>query len=493
MSQTAPEPTTILVVDDEEWTLRGVRRTLRSHGFESVLTCSDSRKAVGLIRENRVALLLLDLMMPHVGGEEILAELSKVSPELPVIVVTAEQEVSSAVRCMKLGASDYLVKPVDPEQLVAAVHRTLEHSALRDENARLRDQFFRQDLSEPEAFAHIVTSDASMRRLFAYLEAISRGSQPVLVVGETGTGKELVAKALHLASKRDGPFVAVNVAGLDDTMFSDTLFGHRAGAFTGATSPRKGMIETAASGTLFLDEIGDLTEASQVKLLRLLQEREYHPLGSDSTRLLKARVVAATNRDPSTLRQDLYYRLRSYRVQIPPLRERRGDIGILIDRFAAEAAQDLGRPTPTVPADLLARVSGYGFPGNVRELQALVSESVARGTQATMSLEPFLDLAGTATPGAGAERTAPPEGSAESGPPSQTGQGTEWAPLLGGRVLTQQDWKSLERHNILTALQQAGGKVYGKGGAAQLLDVKPTTLLSRMKALGMDKTTGATD
>jgi DNA-binding NtrC family response regulator len=306
----SPAPA-LLLVDDEPAALAGSRRILRAAGFERVLTCAEGNEVVSLVETETISLVLLDLIMPHRNGQEILGDLMARWPELPVIVLTAEQELTTAVACMKLGATDYLLKPVGPEQLVATVQKALDHSALRDENARLREGFFGEAPRRLEAFAEIVTDDPAMLRVFAYLEAIAHGSQPVLIAGETGTGKELVARALHDVGDRPGPFVALNAAGLDDTMFSDALFGHRSGAFTGAREARKGLIETAGTGTLFLDEIGDLKEASQVKLLRLLQEREYYPLGSDTPRRLRARVVAATHRDPSALREDLYYRLRA--------------------------------------------------------------------------------------------------------------------------------------------------------------------------------------
>ncbi len=411
-------------------------------------------------------MVLLDLIMPHLRGEEILERISELTPELPVIVVTAEQDVRSAVRCMRLGAVDYLVKPVDGDQLVAAVERTLEQSALQWENRRLREQFFTDQLQNPEAFADIVTADPAMRRLFGYLEAISRGSQPVLVTGETGTGKELVARALHRVSGRDGPFVAVDVAGLDDAVFADTLFGHRRGAFTGAEGARAGRIERAGEGTLFLDEIGDLSAASQVKLLRLVQEREYYPLGTDRPRRLRARVVAATHRDPAALRRDLYYRLRSYRVRLPTLRQRPGDLPLLVDHFLAAAAKDLGKGRPEVSPELFGRLAGHRFPGNVRELQAMVFDAVARHRAGPLPLEPFLE---------------PLAGEPEAGPAAAIA-----APATG-RILTQEEWRRLERQNLTAALRQAGGKVSGPGGAAELLGMKPTTLASRLKALRIER------
>jgi DNA-binding NtrC family response regulator len=384
----------ILVVDDEESALRAARRALRVHGYEHVLTCSDPRETLAMLKEHRVELLLLDLLMPHMNGEEVLTEVAQRHPQLPVIVITAEQDVRTAVRCMKLGASDYLLKPVGAEQLAETVERVLEQNALRWENRRLREQFFAEKLEHRDCFDEILTEDPGMLRVFGYIEAISRGSHPVLITGATGTGKELVARALHRVSGREGEFVAVNVAGLDDAMFSDTIFGHTPGAYTGATGKRAGMIERAGTGTLFLDEIGDLAEASQVKLLRLLQEGEYYALGSDTPGRLRARVVAATHADPSGFRQDLYYRLRSYHVQIPPLRERLGDLPLLVEHFLGLASDDLGKPKPTVPSELYLYLANFNFPGNVRELRSMVFDAVARHEQGVMSLASFLELMG---------------------------------------------------------------------------------------------------
>jgi DNA-binding NtrC family response regulator len=454
----------IFVVDDEEAVLRSVQRSLQLYGFQEVETCADPRQVLAILAERPVSLLLLDLVMPHVSGEQILAQVAERFPALPVVVVTAEDDVRSVVRCMQLGAADYLVKPVSAEQLVATINKTLEQQAVRDENERLKERFFATGLENREAFSAIVTRDAAMLRMFAYLEAIARGSQPVLVVGETGTGKELVARALHTASGRDGRFVAVNVSGLDDTVFSDTLFGHQAGAFTGAHKERKGLIETAGTGTLFLDEIGDLSEAAQVKLLRLIQEREYHPLGSDAPRRLHARVVAATHRDPSQLRQDLYFRLRSHHVRIPPLRERRGDIPLLVERFLRAAADDLGIDPPSLPPAALSCLLRYDFPGNVRELQAVIHDAVARQRRGTVPLEVIRELTGIA---ADADLLPAP---AEAG---------------AMPILDRAAWKRLERENILAALRQAGWNVSATGGAAELLGMKPSTLTSRMKALGI--------
>jgi DNA-binding NtrC family response regulator len=250
-------------------------------------------------------------------------------------------------------------------------------------------------LEHPAAFEAFVTQDKAMRAIFHYVEAVARGVQPVLVTGESGTGKELVARSLHLASGRRGELVAVNVAGLDDAVFSDTLFGHVRGAFTGATEARSGMVERAADGTLFLDEIGDLGPASQVKLLRLLQENEYYPLGSDRPRFMRARVVVATHhdlaarRDAGTFRKDLFYRLRAHHVHLPPLRERSGDIPMLLDQFLDQAAREFGKKKPTPPKQLAGLLATYAFPGNVRELRAMVYDAVGLHQGRVLSMDAF--------------------------------------------------------------------------------------------------------
>lgn len=457
--------TTILIVDDEEVVLNGVRRTLRANGFDEVLMCADARDVEPLLDAEPVALILLDLMMPHITGRELLERIASSHPEVPVIVVTAEQDVRIAVECMKTGAYDYLLKPVGADELMATVRRALEHRELREENARLRSKLLEQELERPEVFSALVTADASMLRVFAYLEVIARGSQPALITGETGSGKELIARALHDLSGRRGPFVAVNVAGLDDTMFSDTLFGHRPGAFTGASGTRRGMIEQAGRGTLFLDEIGDLAEASQVKLLRVLQEREYYTLGDDSPKRLEARVIAATHQDVSKMRRDLYFRLRAYHVRIPPLRERMGDLPLLVHHILREAAADLGRPIPVVPERVYRVLAHYDFPGNIRELRAMVFDAAARHTTGPLPVDPFIEAMG---------------GDAQE-------DNIVRADVARGDVIADPQWREMERTNLLNALKRANWKISGPGGAAELLSVKASTLESRMKAFAIEK------
>ena len=377
-------PRPVVIVDDEEQIIKSLERVLIAAGITSLLTLSDSREVLRILEEVTPAVVLLDLTMPHLSGRELLTQVRDMYPDLPVIIVTGNTEISTAVECMKNGAFDYLVKPVESNKLVATVMQAVEIQDLRTENQFLRDRLVSNRLENPGAFTDIKTQSDMMHSLFLYIEAIAGTFQTVLITGETGVGKELVAQALHSLSRRPGSMVSVSVAGLDDSVFSDTLFGHKKGAFTGADQVRKGLIETASEGTLFLDEIGDLTQTSQVKLLRLLEKREYRQLGSDITKKTSSRIVVATNRDIAAsaeageFRKDLYYRLRTHHVRIPPLRSRSEDIPLLLEHFLREAAGEFGFSIPGVPAQLPALLKDYNFPGNVRELQGMVFDAMSR-------------------------------------------------------------------------------------------------------------------
>lgn len=266
---------------------------------------------------------------------------------------------------------------------------------LKRENVLLREAISGDGPHHPECFSEFLTQDAKMRQLFRYVESIAATEEPVLIVGETGVGKEVMARAIHKASGLSGRFVPVNVAGLDDHMFSDTLFGHTAGAFTGAQKMREGLIESAAGGTLFLDEIGDLELKSQVKLLRLIQEKEYYPIGSDTQRRSRARILFATNRDLQKMvasgdfRKDLFFRLQTHVVGIPPLRERSGDIPLLTSHFITHAAKRLGKKEPAIPKEIGPLLKNYSFPGNIRELEAMIFDAVSKHESHMMSLDPI--------------------------------------------------------------------------------------------------------
>ncbi|MCP4717115.1 MAG: sigma-54-dependent Fis family transcriptional regulator [Deltaproteobacteria bacterium] len=377
----------VLLVDDEQQALISLTQNLLAAGITNTLTCTDSRDVLPLFAEREIELVLLDVTMPNITGEELLEQLARDYPDVPVIMITGIQEIGTAVHCLKTGAFDYLTKPVERGRLMASVGHALEQQRLKRENCLLKQRIFPGGLEHTEAFSNIVTNNQTMHAMFQYCEAIAPSGLPVLITGETGVGKELLARAVHTLSELQGKFVPVNIAGLDDNVFSDTLFGHRKGAFTGADETRQGLIVRAAGGTLFLDEIGDLNQQSQVKLLRLLQEHEYCPLGSDVPKEANVRIVAATNRDIDSLqdtssefRRDLFYRLCSHHMHIPPLRERIDDLPLLCEHFCEEASRSLSRPLPGSPDELVTALAGYGFPGNVRELQAIVSNAVSSGS-----------------------------------------------------------------------------------------------------------------
>ncbi len=421
MSDILYPPFGILMVDDEASWLHTLALSLeRSAGITNLLACQDSREVVGLLARHEIGIVLLDLTMPHVSGEEILRRINEEFPEVSVIVISGLNQLETAVRCVQAGAFDYFVKSTEEDRIIKGVRRAIRWQELQRENGEMRRLFLDDRMEFPEAFAAIVTQDKGMRSIFHYIEAVAKGGNPVLVTGESGTGKELIARAIHALSHRTGPLVAVNVAGLDEGVFADTLFGHTRGAFTGASEARSGMVEQAADGTLFLDEIGDLQASSQVKLLRLLQEGEYYPLGSDRPRWMRARVVVATNQSltekqaAGAFRKDLYYRLRSHHVHLPALRERPGDLPCLLDHFLEMAARDFGKKKPTPPKELAILLANYGFPGNVRELKSMVFDAVGAHQGKILSMDAFKRAIGEQTIGTVApERGGNPFGALE--------------------------------------------------------------------------------
>ncbi|MBA7680960.1 Regulatory protein AtoC [subsurface metagenome] len=390
----------ILIVDDEEAVIQSLTNILKSNGINNIIGCQESRQVMGQVRSTDIEVILLDLSMPHISGGELLSEIHADFPHIPTIIVTASTEVEAAVDCMKAGAFDYMVKAVEENRLVSGVKRAIEIRGLKREFAELRTRFLADRLNHPEAFSQIITQNRQMQSIFLYVESIAKTNEPVLITGETGVGKNLVARAIHEVSKRAGAFVAVNVAGLDDAMFADTLFGHKKGAFTGAMDSREGLIQQSKGGTLFLDEIGDLSTASQIKLLKLLDTREYYPLGSDLAKRTDARIVLATNRDLDELivenkfRKDLYYRLSTHEIRVLPLRERKDDLPILFNYFLEEAAKELSKSKPSVPPELLTLLETYYFPGNIRELRSMIFDSVSKQFTKTISLTPFKEAIG---------------------------------------------------------------------------------------------------
>lgn len=395
MVQTRYPAQPILLIDDEKHFLISVRFALNAAGITNIIACNDSREVKSLLEKDAFSVVLLDLNMPYISGLELLPVISQEYPYLVITVMTAINDVDTAVECMKNGAFDYLVKPIDNKRLITQVRRAINHAEMRSENTLLKEYLLTDTLKYPEAFSKIITQNKKMRSIFQYIESIASTSLPVLITGETGVGKELIAESIHTVSGRKGNFILINVAGVDDALFSDTLFGHTKGAFTSAERDRKGLIEEASGGTLFLDEIGDLRIESQVKLLRLLQEHTYYQLGSDSPKLTDARIVVATNKDLKLLiesgefRKDLYYRLFAHHIKIPQLKDRKDDFPLLVDRFLLKAASDVGKKKPAVPKELYALLNTHNFPGNIRELEAMIYDAVSRHQTGVLSLGSF--------------------------------------------------------------------------------------------------------
>jgi len=478
MEDRAGDPLSVVVVDDEEEVLFSSSVLLESHDVGPVVTLRDGRELLAYLGEHRAGVVVLDLFMPHVSGQELLPQIVQHHPEIPVVVMTASQEVETAVSCMKEGAFDYLVKPVEESRYVSCLSRALELRSLREQVGALKRSLLGPRLAQEEVFSRIITNNPVLKNIFRYVEAISTSVEPVLITGETGVGKGLIAEAVHRLSHRPGKLVSVNVAGLDDAMFSDSLFGHKKGAFTGAETDRDGMVTGAAGGTLFLDEIGDLSTSSQVKLLRLLQEKTYTPLGSDVMRKSDARIVAATNQDLRRLaadgrfRQDLYFRLSGHQVEVPPLRMRKEDIPLLVGHFIEEAARSMGKPIPEPTPELLSLLSVYHYPGNVRELRAMLYDAVALHRAG-----PFLSMDSCR------EAIDRNRGLGESGDADASVEATPAVQTLG-RFPTL---KELEKLFIEEALRQANDN---QGIAAMLLGISRTALNRRLARLKTEQDGG---
>lgn len=461
----------ILLLDDDPVILELSMTALQSEGINNIVTLNDSRKLLPFLENNPVSTIILDLMMPHISGTELIPILNSEFPHTPVIIMTSSEDIETAVNCIKAGAFDYLTKPMETARLLSSVEKALRLNALSRENSSLREYLLTDYLEHPNAFKDIISNCKKMRSIFQYAEVIAKSDQPVLITGETGVGKELIARAIATLSGRIGAFVTVNAAGLDDNMFSDALFGHVKGAFTGADKSREGLICSAANGTLFLDEIGDLSEASQIKLLRLIQEQEFYPTGSDLLKKSNARIIVATNRDLTQMiaagkfRKDLYYRLCAHRIHIPALRERREDIPELVEHFLGKAAKSLNKPKPTPSPEVVALLSTCHFEGNVRELHAMIIDAVARNTADILTLDSFVGL--------GKDDSAP---SISSTIPSHK-EANEMIYALFGRFPTI---KEVEDYLISAAMNMTNGN---QRSAALLLGIARQTLSKRLSAL----------
>ncbi len=438
----------ILLVDDEEKILKALGRALRDAGHRVVDT-SSPRDAQRLLAEGAFDLLLVDNVMPELSGLELIREYVKTTPEgerAQVLMMTAHATVESAIEAMKLGALDYLQKPFEIDELLVVVHRALDHQRLRSAHRYLLNE-------RDEQFDHygIIGRSKAMVEVIHRAELVAATKSTVLVTGETGTGKELVARAIHdRSAQREMPLIKVNCAAIPETLLESELFGHVRGAFTGATTSKKGKFALADGGTIFLDEIGTMSPTLQSKLLRVLQEREFEPLGSERSERVDLRVIAATNRDlrqmvaEGKFQEDLFYRLNVIPIVIPPLRDRREDIPALVEHFIRKHSHRIGRRIDKMEDGVLTGLQQYDWPGNVRELENTIERAVVLSPGPAITARAISVIGAITTPSA-------------SLPSLKLRQNIEW----------------VERETIRRALESASGI---KKDAAELMGISQRAL-----------------
>jgi two-component system response regulator HydG len=380
---------TVLIVDDESGNRTSLEKIFEREGMR-VLSADSAKTALDLARKHRVEVVLTDLMMPGTSGLELMRALKEVAPDTEVVMMTAYGTVEVAVQTMREGAYDFVEKPLKRMTIVKSVRKAAERQSLVVENRSLRREIKLLTTRE------IVEQSAALRRVLDVAAQAAPSSATVLILGESGTGKELIARSIHEKSSRSGPFVAVNCAAIPESILEAELFGHERGAFTGAIGRRDGRFARARGGTLFLDEIGELSPAVQVKILRVLQEGEYEPVGGHTVKS-DARIIAATNRDlraevdAGRFREDLYYRLNVISVTAPPLRARREDVPLLVDHFVGLYCKKNSRARLTIPSEVLARLVDYSWPGNVRELENVIERAAVLCRGESVSLEDLPD------------------------------------------------------------------------------------------------------
>lgn len=450
----APEEPILLVDDEPSW-LHSLSFTLEySGGYDNLLTCSDSRDLLGMLRCRTVSLILLDLVMPHMGGEDLLAQLGREFPAIPVIVLSGLNQLETAVRCMKLGAFDYFVKTGEPERLLGGIDKALGMRALQRENRELSDRLLRRNLRQPELFSAFTTRSPRLEAIFSYLEVISGSREPLLVCGEAGTGRLLAARTLHRLSAPERPWVEVDAAQLDDGTFAPVLCG---------AENRPGLLDQARGGILCLHGIDGLSISCQARLMQLLQAGEYLPIGSAAPRRLELRLVCISTQDLAVMvdqcrfRKDLFYRISMHQVRMPPLRERLEDLPLLLDEFVVTASTALERRKPTLPRNLAPLLASYRFPGNISELRKLVANAVEESPEGRLAMEPFRSYL---------ERSAAAPAALDDGPPLL---------VVPGRLPTLAEARDLV---IAEALQRANGS---QSIAARLLGISQPALSIHLK------------
>ncbi len=452
--------TRILILDDDRAVLNTLQVQFAQTRRFDVTVLDDSTKALATIAAGRFDLLLLDMDMPKVTGMDVLRHVRRHHPSLEVVVITGVDDVELAVEAMKLGAYDYLCKPVDAERLFTCLDRALERSQMRGELQQLREKVGEQTSRFKQAFQGFVTEDADLKRTLGEVERIALSSNNVLICGESGTGKELVARAVHQISPRASkPFIAVNAAAFAPTLVDAQFFGHEKGAFTGAETARAGVFEEADGGTLFLDEIGEMEPSVQSKLLRVLQSGEYFRVGSNKQRHADVRVVAATNKnldeeiEAGRFRRDLYYRLSTSTIYVPPLRERQGDIEVLSGFFLDRWCKANGKQIHSISEEAMEALEAYDYPGNLRELENVIASAAVLETSETLTLQSLP-----------AHLRKPPQ-----------------EPVVPYEV--RKTLGQLEAEHIRAVIEHTHGN---RSAAARILGISRIGLLGKLKRLGID-------
>jgi DNA-binding NtrC family response regulator len=451
---------TLLIVEDEAKMRRLLELNLAEEGY-TVHVAADAEAGLNLLRQTEVDLVLTDLKLPGMNGLEFLQAVKRANSLVPVIVMTAYGTVETAVEAMKAGASDYVLKPFSLEEIKLVVRKELDVRHLRQENRSLREA-----LGQRYQFKNIIAHSAKMQEVLATVERVAPTNSTVLLGGESGVGKDLIARAIHEHSRRaSGPFVKINTTAIPENLLESELFGYEKGAFTGAVTSKPGKFELADKGTIFLDEIGDVPPAVQVKLLRVLQEREFERLGGTKTLKVDVRLVAATNRDlraaleEGAFREDLYYRLNVVPISIPPLREHKEDIPYLAEHFLARFVAESGKPIRGITPAAMRKLMEFHWPGNVRELENIIERAVALARGDTIdAADIHLDL---------------------SPPPATAGS----VPFLPEGMTLEQ----YEDELIREALRRARGN---KSQAARLLGLSRNALRYRLSKIGVAEEVG---
>ena len=449
---------TVLVIDDEMGILESLRILLKNEGFNPVIA-NGGKQGLEQIEELRPDIILSDVRMPAIGGVQVLSAARAQDPDVPVILMTAQATLQSAMQAVNEGAFYYIQKPFGNDEMLAILRRAAEHRKLRVENRSLRQEITRRERTSSN---RPVGTSKSWLDIVQLAETVAPTESTILIQGESGTGKEVITRYIHqLSLRQDGPFLSINCGALPESLLESELFGHVKGSFTGAVRDKSGLFTAAAGGTFFLDEIGETTPATQVKLLRVLQHREVIPVGATEAIPIDTRLVAATNRDleeaikRGAFRSDLFYRLNVIALHLPPLRERREDIPLLIDWFLHRASETRGEPPKQVSAAALEVLQGFNWPGNVRELENALERAVI------LTAGPIIEV--NVLPERITQRRA--------------------EPLVSERMRTNPTLEAIERAYILWVLQSEGGN---KTRAADVLGIDPSTLYRKLSRFGLE-------